>query len=71
MKTILRSEELTCPSCVLRIETALKTVQGVSAAKVHFATGRIEVEHDREVVAPEDLAKKVRSTGYEARVSAF
>ncbi len=69
MKTILRSEELTCPSCVLKIETALKAVAGVSKARVHFATGRIEVEHDREVVEPEALAKQVRSAGYEARVS--
>ncbi len=70
MKTILRSEELTCPSCVLKIETALKAVPGVKDAKVHFATGRIEVEHDREVVEPDTLAKKVKATGYEARVSA-
>ena len=69
MKTILRSEELTCPSCVLKIESALKAVPGVREAKVHFATGRIEVEHDRDAVEPEALAKKVRSTGYEARVS--
>jgi copper chaperone CopZ len=45
MKTILRSEELTCPSCVLKTESALKTVPGVREAKVRFATGRIE--HDR------------------------
>jgi hypothetical protein len=37
---------------------------------VHFATGRIEVEHDREVVEPDALAAKVKSTGYQARVSA-
>jgi copper chaperone CopZ len=71
MKTILRSKELTCPSCVAKIESALKTLDGVAAAKVHFTTGRIEVEHDDSVVDPESLAKKVRSTGYEAQVSAF
>ncbi len=69
MKTILRSEELTCPSCVVKIESALKSMHGVSAAKVSFATGRIEVEHDPEAVDSQELADKVRSTGYEARVS--
>lgn len=71
MRTILRSSELTCPSCVARIESALKAMPGVRGAKVHFATGRIEVEHDRQEVDPESLAKKVRSVGYEARVSPF
>ncbi len=71
MKTILRSSELTCPSCVLRIEKSLKSVQGVSAAKVHFATGRIDVEHD-EAQAPVDrLVDAVRAVGYDAEKAAL
>lgn len=71
MKTILRSKELTCPSCVAKIEKALKAVTGVSEAKVHFNTGRIEVQYDAELVKGEDLEKAIRAVGYEARVSAF
>ncbi len=71
MKTILRSKELTCPSCIAKIEKALLTVDGVEAAKVHFNTGRIEVQHDPEQVRGEDLEKAIQSIGYEARVSAF
>lgn len=71
MKTVLRSGELTCPSCIAKIERALKTLDGVSSAKVHFATGRIEVEHDPERVRPEQLAGAVSALGYAARVSAF
>ncbi len=71
MKTSLRSGELTCPTCVAKIERALRATPGVHSASVHFATGRIEVEHDGEAVAPESLAEKVRSIGYESRVSAF
>lgn len=71
MKTILRSKELTCPSCVAKIEKALKAVNGVSEAKVHFNTGRIEVQYDAELVKGEDLEKAIRAVGYEARVSAF
>ena len=32
-KTLLRSQELSCPSCVAKIETALKALNGVADAK--------------------------------------
>ena len=70
-KTVLRSQELTCPSCVAKIEKALKSVAGVEEAKVFFNTGRIEVQHDPEKAGAETLVKAVRSVGYEAKVSAF
>ncbi len=71
MKTVLRSKELTCPSCIAKIEKALLAVGGVESAKVHFNTGRIEVQHDPEKVGGEDLEKAIRAIGYEARVSPF
>ena len=70
-KTILRSQELTCPSCVAKIEKALKSVDGVAEAKVFFNTGRIEVQHDPAQADPEELVSAIRSVGYEARVSPF
>lgn len=71
MKTILRSTELSCPSCVAKIEKGLKVKPGVEAAKVFFNTGRIEVEHQPEVISPEELAKIVTGLGYQASVSRF
>jgi copper chaperone len=71
MKTILRSSDLSCPSCVAKIEKALTALEGVETAKVFFNTGRIEVQHNPEVVKAPDLEKAVRAIGYEARVSAF
>ena len=70
-KTLLRSQELSCPSCVAKIETALKAVKGVAEAKVYFNTGKIEVQHDPQVVKAEDLVNAVKSVGYEAREAAF
>jgi len=69
MKTILRSNELNCPSCVPKIERALTALPEVSKATVHFSTGRIEVEHDR--ADPQELVQAVRKVGYESRVSPF
>jgi copper chaperone CopZ len=71
MKTILRSQELSCPSCVVKIEKALTALNGVDTAKVHFNTGRIEVQHDPQTVGTKELVETVRAVGYEAKVSAF
>jgi copper chaperone CopZ len=71
MKTQLRSQELSCPSCVAKIESALKAVDGVTEAEVHFNTGRIVVDHDPEKVDGDALVQTVRSVGYESSVSAF
>ena len=71
MKTLLRSQDLSCPSCVAKIEKALQGVDGVTAAKVHFNTGRIEVDHDPDTASTDKLVQTIRQTGYEARVAAF
>jgi copper chaperone CopZ len=70
-KTTLRSSELSCPSCVAKIEKSLKAVEGVQSAAVHFATGRIEVHHDASQASVTDLVQAVRAAGYEAKPSAF
>lgn len=71
MKTQLRSKDLSCPSCVAKIEKALQTLEGVASAKVHFTTGRIEVDHDPDRVSSEELADSLKDIGYNVRVSAF
>ena len=64
MKTILRSDELSCPSCISKIEKALKALPGVREATVHFNSGRIDIEH-------EPAQATVRKVGYGSRISAF
>ena len=71
MKTILRSDELACPSCVAKIEKQLKSLEGVADATVHFNTGKVEVEHDEQTTDRDTLVKTVRAAGYESRVSAI
>ncbi len=70
-KTTLRSQELSCPSCVAKIEKALGAVDGVEMAKVYFNTGRIEIQHDDTRASVDELVKAVRSAGYEAKPAAF
>jgi len=71
LNTVLRSDEFSCPSCVVKIEKALKALPGVAEAKVHFNTGRIEVAHDPAAAPVEALVSAVQSAGYTARPAAF
>tara|TARA_B100000614_G_C14503675_1_gene475716 strand:+ start:966 stop:1181 length:216 start_codon:yes stop_codon:yes gene_type:complete len=69
MKTLLRSDDLSCPSCIAKIEKRLTGLPGVEFAKVHFNTGKIEVRHNEEQTDQETLIATVRDTGYESRVA--
>ena len=69
--TTLRAEGFSCPSCVETIEARVGRMDGVSAVKVHFASGRIEVDHDPARSSVEDLVAAVAKAGYTAAPSAF
>ncbi len=71
MKTILRSDDFSCPSCVTKLESALSKVAGVATARVHFATGRVVVEHEPAQASVETLVETARRSGYRVRPSAF
>ena len=70
-RTILRAEGFSCPSCVAKIEKQVGRLDGVAAVKVHFATARIEIDHDPSVATTDDLVAAVAKAGYTARPSAF
>lgn len=70
-RTILRAEGFSCPSCVAKIEKQVGRVAGVSAVTVHFASGRIEIDHDPQVVGVEALVAAVAKAGYASVPAAF
>ena len=70
-RTMLRAEGFSCPSCVAKVEKRVGRLPGVSAVKVHFASARIEVDHDPEVSSVDDIVDAVSKAGYTARPSAF
>ena len=63
----LTIDGMTCASCVARVERALKTVPGVSAATVNLATESAHVEGVADAAA---LIGAVKGAGYEAHVAA-
>lgn len=70
-RTVLRSDEFTCPSCVENIESRLDRIDGIEKSRVHFTTGRIEVDHDPAKATVDDLVEAVKDAGYRAEPRAF
>ena len=64
-RTELAIEGMTCASCVARVERALASVPGVTAARVNLATERATVEGSIDAAL---LVKAIENAGYEARV---
>lgn len=68
--TILRAEGFSCPSCVAKIEKRVSRLDGVKSVKVHFASARIEIDHD-DTVSVDELIAAVDKAGYAATPAAF
>jgi copper chaperone len=69
--TILRAEGFSCPSCVAKIEKQVMRVDGVAAVTVHFASARIEIDHDPSVASVDDLVAAVAKAGFTSRAASF
>lgn len=69
--TKLRAEGFTCPSCVAKIQKQVGRLDGVESVDVHFASSRIEVDHDPAAVSVDDIVEAVGRAGYVARPTAF
>ena len=70
-RTILRANGFSCPSCVTKIDKQLRRLDGVKAVEVHFASSRIEVDHDPSKAAVADLVGAVKKAGFDSAPSPF
>lgn len=69
--TILRAEGFSCPSCVNKIEKRIGRLEGVNSVDVHFASARIEIDHDETQIGVDELIDAVTKTGYQAALATF
>src|SRR5690606_29937921 len=65
-EVVLDVQDMTCASCVGRVEKALLKVPGVQAATVNLATGKAHVQ-SLQGVAAGALIEAVGKAGYPAR----
>ena len=68
-KITMQLDELTCPSCVAKIEGGLSGLKGVSSCKVQFNAGKVNAEFDPAQVTAEKISKTIERLGYEVQSS--
>lgn len=64
-KIILQLGELTCPSCMTKIQKAVQNQDGVSNVKVLFNAGKVRADIDEGKTSAEKISKVITDLGYE------
>lgn len=63
----MQLETLTCPSCTLKIEGALKSLEGIDtdSIKVSFNTSKVKLDFDEEKLSIEEIEDAIDRQGYD------
>lgn len=70
MKNItVQLETLACPSCVLKIESAIKSLKGINedSIKVMFNASRVRFDFDSNIVSSNEIENAITNVGYEVK----
>lgn len=70
-KATVQLETLTCPSCIQKIENAVKSLDGVQkdSVKVLFNSSKAKFDFDDEKLSIQDVEKAITVLGYEVKKS--
>ncbi|GAA0308634.1 copper chaperone CopZ [Gracilibacillus halotolerans] len=65
-KAIIQLQSLSCPSCLQKIESAVKRLSGVNkdSLNVLFNASKVKVDFNSEVITIEDIEKAIEDLGY-------
>ncbi len=68
-KANIQLETLTCPSCAIKIEGALKALAGVDkeSINVSFNSSKVKLSYDEEKVSLDEIKKAITKLGYEIK----
>lgn len=64
-KISIQLEELGCPSCVKKIETALKKQEGIVEVNILFNSSKAKVEFDETLTDSDKIINTISNLGYE------
>lgn len=70
-KAVLQLGDLTCPSCVQKIDNAVKGLNGVDSdsVKVLFNSSKVKLDFDEDKVSTNDIENAITALGYEVKSS--
>ena len=65
----IQLESLTCPSCMQKIEGAVKAVPGVDTTTVQvlFNSSKVKLDFNEAEVSVEEIENAIRRVGYEVQ----
>lgn len=65
-KATIQLETLSCPSCLQKIENAVKGLAGVNkdSLKVLFNASKVKVEFDPETIPIDEIENAIENLGY-------
>lgn len=68
-KATIQLETLACPSCVLKIENAVKSLESVDkeSVKVMFNSSKVKFDFDGSKLSVEEIEKAITALGYEIK----
>ncbi len=66
-KAVIQLETLACPSCVQKIESAVKGLDGVeqNSVKILFNASKVKLNFDGDKLAIADIETAIEKLGYE------
>ncbi len=66
-QAIIQLETLSCPSCIQKIDNAVKGIDGVDkeSVKVMFNASRLKANFDKESTSIENIENAIEKLGYE------
>lgn len=70
-KATIQLETLTCPSCMLKIEGAVKSLDGIDldSLNVSFNSSKVKLNFDDEKISIKDIENVIDKVGYEVKKS--
>ena len=66
-KAVIQLDTLTCPSCALKIEAAVKSLNGIdkNTVSVLFNTSKVKLDFDETKLSIEQIGKTITALGYD------
>lgn len=70
-KATIQLEALACPSCIQKIEAAVRALEGIDkeSLNVLFNSSKVKVNYDDEKLSLKDIEDAITKMGYEVKKS--